>query len=31
MLIGAIQALSGGLHTYFLIRELSGGTSKFIM
>jgi hypothetical protein len=31
MLIGAINALSGGLHMYFLMSELTGGTSKFIM
>ena len=29
MLIGAIDTLSGDLLTYFLMRELSGGTSKF--
>ena len=27
MLIGAIDALSGGLHMYFLMSELTGGTS----
>jgi hypothetical protein len=31
MLIGAIDVLSGEQHAYFLMRELSGGTSKFIM
>ena len=31
MLIGAIDALSGYLHMYFLMSELTGGTSKFIM
>ena len=31
MLIGAIDALSAEQHTYFLMRELSSGTSKFIM
>ena len=31
MLIGAIDALSGDLHTYFLMRELSGRTLKFII
>ena len=31
MLIGAIDVLSGGLQTYFLMSELTGGTSKFIM
>ena len=31
LLVGAIDALSGGLHTYFLMRELSGGihTKKY--
>ena len=31
LLVGAIDALSGDLHTYFLMRELSGGISKFII
>ena len=31
MLIGAIDVLSGGLHMYFVMRELTGGTFKFIM
>ena len=31
MLVDAIDALSGDLHTYFLMIELSGRTSKFIM
>ena len=31
MLIGTINVLSGGLHMYFLMSELTGGTSKFIM
>ena len=31
MLIGAINGLSGGLHTYFLMRVLSDGTSKLII
>ena len=30
-LVGATDALSGDLYTYFLMRELSGRTSKFIM
>ena len=30
MLVDAIIALSGDLHTYFLMRELSGRTSKFM-
>ena len=29
--IGVINVLSGDLQTYFLMRELSGKTSKFIM
>ena len=29
LLVGAIDALSGGLHTYFLMRELSGVTREF--
>ena len=27
LLVGAIDALSGGLHRYFFMRELSGGIS----
>ena len=30
MLFGTIDALSGGLHMYFLMTELTGGTSKFM-
>ena len=30
ILIDAIDALYDDLHTYFLMRELSGGTSKFM-
>ena len=29
--VGVIDALSGVLHMYFLMSELTGGTSKFIM
>ena len=29
MLIGAIDALSGGLLMYFLMSELTGGTSNY--
>ena len=31
MLVDAVYALSGGLYTYFVMRELLGGTSEFIM
>ena len=31
MMVAAIDALSGGLYTYFVMRELSGGTLTFII
>ena len=31
VMTGAIKVLSGGLYTYFVMRVLSGRTSKFIM
>ena len=31
MLVSAIDMLSGGRYTYFVMRDFMGGTSKFIM